>query len=343
MYSYCILTLRAAAILLGTIGLVNAAEDKAVKPAHAKGEHATQPTRGIHTPGIQIPVTELKEEAKIPAPSKPDWIFASDFIFSPGAGALNRIEIKTNKPAPEIGDLARPCGGMTAGFDSLWVPLCGDGSLAKLDAKSFKVSARIPTGAASVPGNVAASADSLWVLADEKTTLSRIDPTKNTIVAEIRLPAGCRSLLFGEAALWVACPAENKVLRINPATNLVEKRIEVSDTPVAIADGEGSIWAYCRKDGKVDRIDPKTNKVSKSVDVGLPGSDAEIAVGEGSVWVSSVGFPITRIDPKTETVAQQFYGEGGGVIALSKGAVWLANAGGVSKIDPRLVELTLAQ
>jgi DNA-binding beta-propeller fold protein YncE len=335
--------LRTAAILLGTVSLVSAAEDKAAKPVHAKGEHATQPARGIRTPGIQIPVSELKDEAKVAVPSKLDWIFVSDFVFSPAASALNRIEIKTNTPAPEIGGLARPCGGMTTGFDSLWVPLCGDGSLVKLDSKSFKVSARIPTGAASVPGIVAASPDSLWVLADEKTTLSRIDPVQNTVVAEIRLPAGCRNLLFSEAALWVACPGENKVLRINPATNLVEKRIEVSENPVALAGGEGSIWAYCRKNGKVDRIDPKTNKVSKSVDIGLPNSDAEIAVGEGSVWVSSTGYPITRIDPKTEAVTQQFYGEGGGVIALSKGAVWLANDGTVSRIDPRLIELTLSQ
>jgi len=42
-------------------------------------------------------------------------------------------------------------------------------------------------------------------------------------------------------------------------------------------------------------------------------------------------------------VTQQFYGEGGGVIALSKGAVWLANDGTVSRIDPRLIELTLSQ
>jgi streptogramin lyase len=54
------------------------------------------------------------------------------------------------------------------------------------------------------------------------------------------------------------------------------------------------------------RIDPKTNKVSKTIELLVPNSDGDIAVGEGSVWVTLKGFPISRIDPKTDKVAQQF-------------------------------------
>jgi hypothetical protein len=42
------------------------------------------------------------------------------------------------------------------------------------------------------------------------------------------------------------------------------------------------------------------------------------------VWVTSPGFPLTRIDPKDEKVVQQFYGEGGGAIAVGQGWIWLA-------------------
>jgi streptogramin lyase len=200
-------------------------------------------------------------------------------------------------------------------------------------------------GVSSVPGIIAATGDSVWMLTDDKTTLTRIDPMQNRVVADIRIEAGCRGLTFGETAIWIACPSNNKVIRFNPETNLVEKRIEVSADPEAVAVGEGSIWVYCRKDGKVDRIDPKTDKVSKSIDVGLAGLQSQIAVGEGSVWLTSPGFPITRIDPKSETVAQQFTGEGGGAIAIGGGFIWLSNrdAATVWKIDPKLVALTLPE
>lgn len=201
------------------------------------------------------------------------------------------------------------------------------------------------TGVSSVRGVIAATADSIWLLTDDKTTLARIDPDQNQVVGEVRVPAGCRSLIFGETALWLACPAENKVLRINPATNLVDKTVEVSAEPDALAVGAGSIWALCRKEGKIDRIDPKTNKVSKTIELGVPGADGEIAFGEGFIWVTQTGFPLTRIDVATETVMQQFYGEGGGAIAVSPGAIWLSNvaAGTIWRIDPKRVMVTLPE
>jgi streptogramin lyase len=159
------------------------------------------------------------------------------------------------------------------------------------------------------------------------------------------VPAGCRSLTFGETALWLACPAENKVLRINPATNLVDKSIEVSAQPEALAVGAGSIWVLCRKDGKIDRIDPKTNKVSKTIELGVPNADGGIAFGESFVWVTQTGFPLARIDVASETVVQQFSGDGGGAIAVSAGAIWLPNvkAGTIWRIDPKRVMVTLPE
>jgi streptogramin lyase len=127
--------------------------------------------------------------------------------------------------------------------------------------------------------------------------------------------------------------------------NVVSQRIEVSAEPVAIAVGEGSIWVYCRKDSKVERIDPRTNKVSKTIDLAVPKADADIAVGEGSVWVSMLGFPVTRIDAKSDKVVQQFVGEGGGLIRAVSGAIWLSNVkrNTVSRFDSRRILATLSE
>jgi len=193
---------------------------------------------------------------------------------------------------------------------------------------------------------VAANADSVWILSDDKTTLSRVDPDQNKVVSELRLPAGCNTLTWGETALWVTCPSENRVLRINPETTLVEKRIEVSGQPAALAIGESSLWVLCLKDGKVDRIDPKTNKVTKTIETGVSGTThGGIAFGQGSVWVTLPGFPITRIDPVTEKVMQQFWGRGGGAIEFGQGSLWLTNVedGTLWRIDPKRILATLAE
>ncbi len=165
------------------------------------------------------------------------------------------------------------------------------------------------------------------------------------MVAEVRLSAGCNSLIFGDGALWISCPSENRIVRVNPLTTLVEKRIEVSARPTSIAFGEGSLWVFCQKEGKIERIDPKTNKVIKTIELGVPGADGDISIGAGSVWVTQTGFPITRIDPRTDKVVQQFYGEGGGMVQASANAIWLLNVrqGTLWRVDPKRVAATLAE
>jgi streptogramin lyase len=136
------------------------------------------------------------------------------------------------------------------------------------------------------------------------------------------------------------------VLRINPTTNLIDQRIEVSPQPTALVLGESSIWVLCLKDGKIDRIDPKTNKVTKTIETGVPGaSTGGIAFGQGSIWVTQTGFPITRIDPVSEKVVQQFWGPGGGAIQFGQGSVWLTNLqeGTLWRIDPKRILATLAE
>lgn len=314
----------------------------------AKVKPTAPVVKGIKTPGVQIPFAILKAENEIPATGKPEWVFFERSAYFPNAsGGLDQVDARTAKVTASAKDIAKPCAGMVSAFTSLWVASCADGSLRRLDSKTFKEKAKITTGTASVPRAIAASTDSIWMLTDDRTTLSRIDPDTNSVVGEMRLPVGCRGLLFAETSIWIACPNENKVYRINPATNVLMNEVEVSSQPEALASGEGSIWVLCKKDGKVDRIDPKTNKVAKSIDLGVPGVGGNIAVGEGSVWVTMTGFPLTRINPaaEKEAVVQQFVGTGGGAITTSTGAIWLSNVaqGTVWKIDPRRVAATLAE
>ena len=142
--------------------------------------------------------------------------------------------------------------------------------MARFDTKTNKVTATLATGTADAMMGLASTADSVWILTENKTTLSRIDPVQNEVVGELRLPADCNSVTFGEGSLWVTCPSESRLLRIDPRTNLVDKRIDVSAGPRSVAFGATSVWVLCEKEGKVERIDPKTNKVVKTIELSVP-------------------------------------------------------------------------
>jgi YVTN family beta-propeller protein len=194
-------------------------------------------------------------------------------------------------------------------------------------------------------GGIATGAESVWLMIDKKGTLARIDPATNQIVAEIAVAAGSYGLAFGEDAVWITSSDHDSVARVDPRTNLVVETIAVGKSPRFITIGAGGGWTINQGDGTVSRIDPKTNKVIATIDVGVPGNGGEIAVGEGSVWVTSFEFPLSRIDPATNAVVQQFYGPGGDSVRVGLASVWLSNLrqGTVWRLDPRRIEATLPE
>ena len=299
---------------------------------------------GVKAPGVQIPFTSLKPEAEFAV--APGWLAFAGQVWVPDLkDGLSSIDAKSSKLGNPITGLGKPCGGVVSAFGSLWIPDCGGGKVDRVDLKTHKLIGQIQLGVAPGEPVIAATGDSIWLLADDKTTLLRIDPDQSQVVSELRLPAGCTALAFGENALWIACPLENLVLRVDPQTNLVDRRIAVAAEPRTLAVGNGSVWVLCKKEGKLERIDPKTNQVAKSIALGIPGKDGGVAEGLGSVWVTFPGFPITRIDPETNLVVQQFYGNAGGAILTGDGSVWLSNPqlGNLWRLDPKRIAATVAE
>lgn len=327
-----------ASLLAVAPGLIAAAKEskEAKKPVAVKF--------GVKTPGVQIPFASLKSDAEIKLEAAPTGVaFTTEILISAG-NTVQRVDAKTNKTGEALTGFDKACGGLLNAFSNVWVVNCGSKTLAKASLKPAKIAATIESGAGKASPALAASTDSIWQLSSDNATLSRIDPKENTVVADLRLPAGCNSILFAENSLWVTCPAVDRVLRIDPRTNLVDKRIEVAGKPSAVAFGAASIWVLAEKEGKVAQIDPKTNKVSTTIDLSIPNAAGNIAFGDGSVWLSAPGFPITRINPETGKVVQQFTGEGAGTIYSGLNSIWLANpqTKTVTRFDPKRIVATLA-
>ena len=179
--------------------------------------------------------------------------------------------------------------------------------------------------------------------------LSRVDPDTNAPVAETYVAEGAEAVVAGEEALWVTSGKSGTLTRVNPHNNEVVEIIKVGTNPGRLAVGEGGVWTLNRGDASgngagvasVSRVDPKTNKVVATIPIGDVGAVAEIAAGEGSVWISAPGVPITRIDPRTNRAVQRFTGEGGGAILVAHGSLWVAaGAQKMLRIDPALVAAT---
>ena len=311
-----------------------------------RGRANWPPKLGVKTPGVQIPIASLKADAEVVLPSQAGALLISEVVYvaSYTKDQLLPVNAKTNKLEEPISGFRQPCATLLNAFGSVWTPNCQNQTVSRFDTKEKKITTSIPLAIVEGSQSLAASGDSVWALTDERTTLTRLDPDENKIVAETRLPAGCTSVLFAENSLWVACPKEDKVLRLNPNTNLVMKRIDVAGQPAALTFGEGTVWALTRTEGKVVRIDPKTDKVTATIELKAPAPTGSLVFNEGFTWVSIPGFPISRIDPTTDKVMQQFTGDGGGSIYAGSGSIWLTNLkpNTLSRFDPKRIKATLA-
>lgn len=308
---------------------------------------ARTPRPGVKTPGVKVPIERLKPDAVFQVGGTPDWLAIDEHVWvsNKPTDSVSRFDPKTNQVVATypLGAGKRPCSGLAAGLGSLWVPNCGDKTISRVDLKTGTTTATIPTGIGNTEGSIAVGAGSVWMVTDAKGTLARFDPATNAVIAEIYVASGSYGLTFGENALWVTSTDHDLVTRVDPHTNLVVETIAVGKKPRFIAAGAGAVWSLNQGDGSVTRIDSKTNKVVATIEVGVPGGGGEIAVGEGSVWVTSFEFPLSRIDISTNAVVQQFFGKGGDAVRVGLGSVWLSNleAGNVWRIDPRRVEATL--
>ncbi|MBK8177399.1 MAG: hypothetical protein IPK67_00540 [Planctomycetes bacterium] len=324
------------ALILCLFGLSCAAAQEGARPKKP----------GVQDPSVRIPIEKLVPDAVFEVPGMPDWLAIDEeaWVSSAPKDLVARMDPKTNQVLALIPVGKEPGNGLAAAFGSLWVPNCGDSTMSRIDLKTGQVTATFPLTFAGSEGGIAAGAGSLWVVIDARSTLVRIDPATNKIVAEIRVSPGSTAAAFGENAVFVTGTQESVLSRVDPKTNLVVERIPVGPNPRFLAVGEGSVWTLNQGDGSISRVDLKTNKVVATIECGIPGGGGEIAVGEGSVWATSFGFPITRVDPATNKVAQQFFGPGGDAIRVGLGSVWLSNlrAGNVWRIDPRRIEATRA-
>ena len=271
--------------------------------------------------------------ATLIVPGFADFLVADgEAVWATNKGRVEKLDIKHTRPLVTV-PVPSPCGAMALGFGSVWVPNCGDSSLYRIDRRSARVTAVIPTGLADPEGelSVAIGAGSVWILSDRTGILSRINPKSNQIIARIQVAPFSFAAAYGFDAVWVTNTGDTNavgsgsVQRIDPRSNQVVASIPVGPTPRFLAAGEGGVWTLNQGDGSVSRIDPKSNRVIATIPVGVSGGGGDIATGAGRVWVRATKVLLSAIDPKTDQVIERFGPPAGsGAVRVANGRVWVS-------------------
>ncbi len=263
---------------------------------------------------------DLRPLATFQVGGDPDWMALADdsvWVTCEKTNRVIRLDARTNTVGGFV-EVSGPCSGLAVGFGSLWVPSCAGHSLVRIDLTSMKVVATIPARPADSEGGIATGAGSVWMVTASDGYLARIDPSTNKVAASIKIPPGSYAVAFDHGSAWVTSTAGNLLTRVDAATNTVVSTTSVGRAPRFLTVGAGAVWTLNQGDGSISRVDAASGKLVATIQAGLSGHGGEIAYGEGSLWVTLSGFPITKIDPATNEVTQQW----GEKVAIAFERVW---------------------
>lgn len=225
----------------------------------------------------------------------------------------------------------------------------GGGTLVGFDARTGRVSRRLPAG--RTPSALAAGAGGLWMVDAEARTVVRMNAGSRD-VETLATGATPTDLAVGAGAVWVANatprkgsailgPVPEAVVRIDPATRaqrvaqLPGEGITTDTWPDSrIAATRDAVWALTAN-GSIARIDPATAAVTGIV----PRVRVlAIAAGGAGVWAIGLHQTLLRLDERTGAVRRRIHipTTDLGTLAVGPAAVWTTSwaDGKLYRIDP---------
>jgi len=183
-------------------------------------------------------------------------------------------------------------GSLSAGvgFGSIWLSSNGGAptELLRVDPHSLAISARIPVGNGGAYITTAFGA--VWVSNIDDGTISRIDPSTNTVAKTFRLGTpGDAMLVPAGGSLWSVSNGAQRLLRINPASLTVtptSARTKMPNgTDPIVAVGKGSLW-FMSTSAELDRVSVRTGKLQQRIPVIAPGAQ-HVLFAANSVWIAA--------------------------------------------------------
>ncbi|MEX2439520.1 MAG: hypothetical protein WD739_06530 [Actinomycetota bacterium] len=231
-----------------------------------------------------------------------------------------------------------------------------------------RITEKIEVG--SFPSGVALWNGAVWVttqgpegLSQDQWGVVKIDAQTNEVIASIPV-ADAVDVTAGAGSVWIAAydGQQGVIRRIDPATNEVVATIRLGGGPSGVDFGLGALWVTTSQTGPptgaVLRIDPTTDQVVGEISID-EGSPRDIAIGEGSVWVSGpskvtgdtfLASSLWQIDPQSDRLVRTVVDQTGALsetvygpdsVSAGEGSVWAADHHrNLVQIDPMTGEAT---
>jgi YVTN family beta-propeller protein len=157
------------------------------------------------------------------------------------SGAVTQLDGQTGKIRQTLRLPGPSCLAMDAGYGAVWVGICGTPGLVRIDARTARITQKIPLAVGDLLGesSIAAGAGGVWVLS-ASGQLVEFDPQKKDVAIH-RAPVGATALRAGLGALWVTNSAEGSLMRVDPVSRRVVANIAVGAGPRFLTVGEGAV------------------------------------------------------------------------------------------------------
>jgi streptogramin lyase len=190
----------------------------------------------------------------------------------------------------------------------------------------------VDTGGTQVLG-LAVTDGAIWAVSYDTSTLAKIDPATNTVVATVDVPGGASAASLS-SGLWVAAYGDpGHLYKIDTDTATIALTVDVGDLCCDLTEGGGLVWALDRR-GAVIGVDPESGAVSRTLPVELDlNAHNNVVFAGGQLWVASDTTALFRLDPVTGRTKS--IDVGGGVPFLAQdGRLWGASPTELWAVDP---------
>ena len=190
------------------------------------------------------------------------------------------------------------------------------------------------------PLGVAVGFGSVWV-AQGFSVVSRLQPRTARVLEQVDVAMRPNDVVATDERVWATTQGFGEVVAIDPRDTSVVTHVKLGgdlEYLGGIAAGYGAVWVgaydYFRDVARVWRVDPASGRPTDAIRLVGPSrfdwptalrlGHIRVAVGEGSVWVTSVlKGAVFRIDPETLEVTDTISLPGAVDVAVGEGSVWV--------------------
>ena len=220
---------------------------------------------------------------------------------------------------------------LAVGAGAVWVSSNGAaGAMARIDPRRHVVVALVGGEPHVLGPFIAAGADAVWTAngderADGGTTVSRIDPATNRIVATFLAGENFQGIAVAAGSVWAASHDVGTVTRIDPRSNRVVATVKLGFAPHGLAARHGALWVIDYHGSAVWPINVATNHVGTPVQLDFAPFTG--AVSTTGVWVTGPASSgrVVRVDPRNHRVAETLHVGGQPyAVAVGRGVLWVA-------------------